>query len=102
MKKIAIVIAMLVSMDAYAGLFDTATYESCILDNMPGTTEWGVGLIVSKCNSKPAARPGAGRGLFAKYSSGWDCFIDKGTKVASQAGKGLIFISCGTLYDKPK
>lgn len=102
MKNVVIVIAMLVSMDAHAGLFGSETYESCILDNMPGTAEWGVGLVVSKCSSKPAAAPGAGRGLFAKYSSGWDCFIDKGTKMASQAGKGLIFISCGRLYDKPK
>lgn len=102
MKKIAIVLAMLVSMAAYAGLCSVDTFERCILDNMPGATEWGAGLIVAKCSSKPFASPGAGRGLFAKYSNGFECIVDKGAKAANQAGRGLIIASCVTLYDKPR
>ncbi|WP_373376063.1 hypothetical protein [Cupriavidus nantongensis] len=89
-------------MEAHAGLFNAESFENCILANMPGTAEWAIGVVVLKCGNKPAARPGAGRGLFAKYPNGMDCFLDKGTKVESQTGKGLVFMSCSNLYDKPK
>ena len=91
---------LLISIECSAGWFGADTFDSCILDKMPGVANAvAAKLVLSNCARYARAEPGAGGGILAKYANGLECFADKGKAVGDSLGATYVFSACRQLYD---
>ncbi len=104
MKRVVVVaFALLTCTQSYAGWFGTDTFDSCVLDKMAGVSNaLAAKLVLASCVSFARADSGSGRGFFAKYASGVDCFADKGKSVGNELAANYVFAACHQLYDLPE
>ncbi len=102
-RTVVVVFALIACTQSYAGWFESATFDGCVLDKMPGVSNaLAAKLVLASCVSFARANSGSGRGFFAKYASGADCFADKGKSVGDQLGATYVFAACHQLYDRPE
>jgi len=103
MKQLAPLLgAALICSQAHAGWFGRDTFETCVLDKMPGVANsLAAKLVLADCTSYPRAEAGSGRGLLSKYNSGAACFAEKGKSVGDQLGAAYVYGACNLLYDEP-
>lgn len=88
---------------AHAGLFEAETFERCIIKNMPGTAnDVASKFIILNCSQFQMSAAGSGRGLWAKYPNGAECYSDKGKSVSDQLAAAYLLAACFTLYDRPR
>lgn len=102
-KLIAIAVALLASSaTALAG-----NYATCLLDKLPGVeSSQAVYAAIRLCGTEhpggfDGVPAGSGRGLFAAYSSGDECIIEKGGSTRHSQTMFLIGRACRALYNEP-
>ncbi|WP_199031309.1 hypothetical protein [Ralstonia sp. ASV6] len=102
-KLVAAMSTLLIAINCSAGWFGPETFDSCILDKMPGVANaLAAKLVLSDCARYARAEPGAGRGFLAQYANGVECFADKGKAVGDSLGATYVFAACHQLYDLPE
>lgn len=99
-RTVVVVFALIACTQSYAGWFESATFDGCVLDKMPGVSNaLAAKLVLASCVSFARANSGSGRGFSRSTLAGQIVLQIRGSLSATSWGPPtslLLAISCMT------